>query len=312
MDLYFLGTGAGLPSKQRNVSSIALQMLQERGATWLFDCGESTQHQILHTNIRPRRIEKIFITHLHGDHIFGLPGLIGSRSFQGGTTPLYLYGPKGLKSYIQTTLQVSGTHITYDLVVIEIEDEGIVYEDQHIQVLCTRLEHGLECFGYRVQEKDKPGELQAEKLKEAGIQPGPIYQKIKENEVVTLENGKKIRREDFVGPTKKGQSVSILGDTRYLPHLSSFIKESDILVHEATFSKEEPDIAYQYFHSTTEQAAKLAQSGHVKNLVLTHISSRYQKKDIEMLLEEAQAIFPNTKIANDFDQFSIPRPKEDS
>ena len=97
MEFVFLGTGAGVPSKGRNVSAIALQLLEERGQTWLFDCGEATQHQILHTSVRPRRIEKIFITHLHGDHIFGLPGLLGSRSFQGGTTPLTVYGPKGIK-----------------------------------------------------------------------------------------------------------------------------------------------------------------------------------------------------------------------
>jgi len=147
MDLYFLGTGAGVPSKQRNVSSIALQLLQERGSTWLFDCGESTQHQILHTNIRPRRLEKIFITHLHGDHIFGLPGLLGSRSFQGGDTPLTVYGPKGIQAYLETSLSVSGTKLAYDLQIIEVE-EGTIYEDNHLTVSCFALEHGMPSFGY--------------------------------------------------------------------------------------------------------------------------------------------------------------------
>lgn len=145
-NLYFLGTGAGVPSKGRNVSAIALQLLEERGQTWLFDCGEATQHQILHTSVRPRRIEKIFITHLHGDHIFGLPGLLGSRSFQGGTTPLTVYGPKGIKQFIEVALSVSTTHVKYPLEVVEITEEGTVFEDNEFYVETKRLSHGIECF----------------------------------------------------------------------------------------------------------------------------------------------------------------------
>src|SRR6478735_12438794 len=122
MELLFLGTGAGVPAKQRNVSSLALELLQERGAVWLFDCGEATQHQILHTTVKPRRIEKVFITHLHGDHIYGLPGFLGTRSFQGATSPLTVYGPAGLESFIKTALTVSGTYLRYDLDIIEIYD----------------------------------------------------------------------------------------------------------------------------------------------------------------------------------------------
>src|SRR5690554_7772653 len=115
MKITFLGTGAGLPSKQRNVSSVALHLLDNKGSIWLFDCGEAIQHQILETTIKPRKIEKIFITHMHGDHIFGLPGLLGSRSFQGGDEPLDLYGPKELKEYVEMTLRLSRTHLTYTI-----------------------------------------------------------------------------------------------------------------------------------------------------------------------------------------------------
>lgn len=153
MEFVFLGTGAGVPSKGRNVSAIALQLLEERGQTWLFDCGEATQHQILHTSVRPRRIEKIFITHLHGDHIFGLPGLLGSRSFQGGTTPLTVYGPKGIKQFIEVALSVSTTHVKYPLEVVEITEEGTVFEDNEFYVETKRLSHGIECFGYRIVER---------------------------------------------------------------------------------------------------------------------------------------------------------------
>ncbi len=123
MELLFLGTGAGVPAKLRNVSSLALMLLEERNAVWLFDCGEATQHQIIHTSLKPRKIEKIFITHLHGDHIFGLPGLLGSRSFQGGTTELTIYGPKGIRQFVETALKVSNTHLKYPLVIEEIKRE---------------------------------------------------------------------------------------------------------------------------------------------------------------------------------------------
>ena len=116
MELLFLGTGAGVPAKLRNVTAMALKLLEKRNAVWLFDCGEATQHQIIHTNLKPRKIEKIFITHLHGDHIFGLPGLLGSRSFQGGTDETHsVYGPKGIREFIEVSLQVSQTHLKYQL-----------------------------------------------------------------------------------------------------------------------------------------------------------------------------------------------------
>ena len=124
MQIEFLGTGAGSPSKQRNVSSLALKLLEERKAIWLFDVGEATQHQILRTTIRPRKIEKIFITHLHGDHIFGLPGLLSSRSFQGGDEPLTIYGPKGIKEYVQVALRVSESRLSYPLKFVELTDDG--------------------------------------------------------------------------------------------------------------------------------------------------------------------------------------------
>src|SRR5690625_2509243 len=122
MKITFLGTGAGIPSKQRNVSSIALQLMKNKGAIWLFDCGEATQHQILNTPLKPRKIEKIFITHLHGDHIYGLPGLISSRSFQDGRTPLTIYGPKGTEEFGQTSLKVSETNVLYPIEFIEVFD----------------------------------------------------------------------------------------------------------------------------------------------------------------------------------------------
>ncbi|EEL49405.1 MULTISPECIES: ribonuclease Z [Bacillus cereus group] len=307
MEFVFLGTGAGVPSKGRNVSSIALQLLEERGETWLFDCGEATQHQILHTSVRPRRIEKIFITHLHGDHIFGLPGLLGSRSFQGGTTPLTVYGPKGIKQFIEVALSVSTTHVKYPLEIVEITEEGIVFEDNQFSVETKRLSHGIECFGYRIVEKDIQGQLLVEKLLEEGVKPGPIFKRLKDGETVELEDGRVLCGNDFIGPPQKGRIITILGDTRYCEASNQLAQDADVLVHEATFAAEDERQAHDYFHSTTEQAARIAVQANVKRLILTHISSRYQGDMYKELLKEAQALFANTEIAMDLKHFPVER-----
>jgi ribonuclease Z len=307
MEFVFLGTGAGVPSKGRNVSAMALQLLEERGATWLFDCGEATQHQILHTSVRPRRIEKIFITHLHGDHIFGLPGLLGSRSFQGGETPLTVYGPKGIREFIEVTMSVSTTHVKYPLHVIEITEEGIIFEDKQFSVEAARLSHGIECFGYRIVEKDIPGPLLVDKLLSLGIKPGPIVKQLKDGLSVTLEDGTVLDGEEFIGPPQKGRIITVLGDTRYSETSIRLAKDADVLVHEATFSAKDAEQAHNYYHSTTLQAAEVASRAGAKRLILTHISSRYQGDDCAALLEEAQQTFPNTEMAEDLKHFNVTR-----
>lgn len=303
MEIIFLGTGAGIPSKERNVTSIAVSLLQEINSIWLFDCGEATQHQILHTTIKPRKINKIFITHLHGDHIFGLPGLLSSRSFLSGTDPLTVYGPKGIKQFIETSLAVSGTHLTYPINIQELE-EGIIFEDTHFRVICKLLDHGIDSYGFRIVEKDKPGELLTHKLTDIGIVPGPIYKQIKENDRVIV-NGKTLYRKDFLGPTKKGRVVTIFGDTRFSADYRQFAENSDVLIHEATFDQSKVSLAKKYYHSTSSQAATLAQLSHVKQLILTHISSRYQKDEAEKLLHDAQNIFPQTLLAHDFYKYYV-------
>ncbi|MFZ3588477.1 ribonuclease Z [Bacillus sp. DJP31] len=306
MEIIFLGTGAGVPAKERNVSSIALQLLEERGVTWLFDCGEATQHQILHTSIRPRRIENIFITHLHGDHIFGLPGLLGSRSFQGGETTLTLYGPPGIKEFVEVTLRVSSTHLRYPLKVVEIQ-EGIIFEDEQFAIEARLLQHGIPSFGYRVTEKDLAGALLVEKLKQAGIEPGPQYKQLKQGQIVTLEDGRILDGREFIGPPIPGRIVTILGDTRFTENSISLAKNADVLVHEATFSGDEEEMAYDYYHSSTTQAARVANEANVQKLLLTHISSRYQKEESSQLQVEASQVFSNVEVAYDFFSYQVDR-----
>lgn len=305
MELEFLGTGAGVPAKHRNVSGLALKLLDERNAIWLFDCGEGTQMQILRTNIKPRKIEKIFISHLHGDHIFGLPGLLSSRSFQGGEEPIELYGPIGLENYVRTSLQVTKTHLSYPLHFIELS-EGVIFEDKQFMVECMLLDHGIESYGFRVKEADHEGMLQVDKLAELGIPAGPIYGKLKNGQKVTLLDGRVVDGKDLVGESKKGRVVTIFGDTRYTNKSASFAKYSDVIVHESTFNKNEAKLAKAYFHSTTYQAATIAKEARAKKLILTHISARYLAKEAKELEEEARDIFPNTQIAKDFDIVDIP------
>ena len=290
MDLYFLGTGAGMPSKQRNVTSIALNLLDERGTYWLFDCGEGTQQQILNSPVKLGRTEKLFITHLHGDHLYGLPGLLTSRSYLGGDTPLTLYGPRGLKSFVDTALSVSGAHLTYTLQIVEIEEEGLIFEDESFRVETARLEHRIECFGFGVIEKDQPGKLMQEKLTELGIPAGPIYGKLKQGQSVQLEDGRMLHGADFLGAPIPGRIVVILGDTRYCSGAQHLARGADVLVHEATFAMDKQELAYAFDHATSIDAARTAQEAGANALIMTHISSRYQGDAVMELLHEAQKI----------------------
>lgn len=304
MEITFLGTGAGVPSKGRNVSSIALHLLQEENHIWLFDCGEATQHQILQTSIKPRKINKIFITHLHGDHIFGLPGLLSSRSFQGGEEPVTIYGPAGIREFIETALFISKSHLNYPLYFEEISDGTVIRED-NFTIYVRLLEHGIPSFGYRIKEKNSPGELIPEKLKDLGIPPGPLYGEIKNNEQIETKEFGTLYRKDFIGPDKQGKIITVMGDTRYNEDFIPFVHNSDVLIHEATFKGDQEEMASSYFHSTTRQAASLAKAGEVKHLIMTHVSSRYQQSEQNDLLTEAREIFPHTDLATDFAQFNI-------
>lgn len=307
MQLQFLGTGAGQPARFRNVTSIALKLLDERNSVWLFDVGEGTQHQILRTNIRPRKVEKIFITHLHGDHIFGLPGFLSSRSFQGSDAnePLTIYGPKGIERFVKTALQISESHLTYPLDFVELNEPGIIFSDKTFEVKMDILDHNVQSFGYRVIEKDHPRELVVEKLKEENIPSGPIYGRLKAGQTVTLPDGRVLDGNNYLGDAKKGRIVTILGDTRKTTSSIELAKDADVLVHESTYGKGEAKMAKNHYHSTNLQAVEIAKQAKVNTLLLTHISARYSGKLAFELEKQAKVEFKNAHVVNDFQEIEI-------
>ena len=306
MEIQFLGTGSGQPSKNRNVSSIALKLLDELNEIWLFDVGEATQHQILSTNIRPRKISKIFISHNHGDHIFGLPGLLSSRSFQGDGGALTIFGPAGIDQFVQTALRVSRTKVSYPIKYVILKENGLIYEDSNFQVFAAKLDHRIPSYGFRVVEKPRPGELMMDKLAEYNVPNGPLLGKLKAGDVITLADGRVLDGHDFLGEPRPGRIVTVIYDTRPTPNIGKLAENADVLIHESTFSGQDAKMAHRYFHSTCVDAAKVAIHHHVHQLFLSHVSARYTGRSGRELEKEARNVFKRTKLANDFDSFNIP------
>lgn len=303
MQLLFLGTGAGMPSKQRNTTSTVLKLLEERGSFWMFDCGEATQHQILHTTLKPRKLEKLFITHLHGDHIYGLPGLLGSRSFLGGLEPLTIYGPTGLKNWIEVTLAISNTHVKYPLSIIEIE-EGIIFEDEQFIVEAKLLEHVMPCFGYTVKQKALAPELFIEKTDALGVPRGPLLKLLKEGQDVVLPNGIIVKSEDVTGDPREGFKVTILGDTKYCENSIWLSKDADVVVHEGTFDVDTAELARLYGHSTIVDAAEVCQKANAKHLIVNHISARFLSADLKKMLTQVEKYSFPIYIAEDLAEYN--------
>ena len=308
MQITFLGTSSGVPTRSRNVSSVALR-LPQRAEVWLFDCGEGTQHQLLRSDVKISQIRRIFITHLHGDHIFGLMGMLASYGLAGNPTAIDIYGPPGLSEYIRASERYSYTHLSYPLKVHTVQP-GLVYEDEEFLVSCVPLKHRVTAFGYRIVEKDRPGRFNVEQAAALGIPSGPLYGKLKRGEQVTLSDGRQIRGSDLCSPPEIGRKVVYCTDTVYCDAAVELSQDADVLIHEATFSHQDADMAFDRLHSTSTMAAQVALGAGVKQLIMTHFSPRYAPGNalvLDDLLQEARAIFPNTALAYDFLIHEVPR-----
>jgi len=306
VNITFLGTSSGVPTLTRNVSSLALK-LSQKAEVWLFDCGEGTQHQLIKSTIKSSQIRKIFITHMHGDHIYGLPGLLATLGLSGNSKGIDIYGPSNLKNFISSALKNSYCKISFPLKFFEVENSAQtntnLFEDELMEVKCASLKHRLPAFGYRVNEKDKPGQFNLEKAKKLNIPEGPIYGRLHSGQRVKLEDGRILNGSDFCGEPRKGESFVYCTDTIFSKRAVELSKNVDLLVHESTFSDKDEEMAFEKLHSTTTMAAKTALLSNAKKLVLTHISPRYTPKSLVKpidLLNEAKQIFPNTFLAKDF------------
>jgi ribonuclease Z len=302
----FLGTSSGVPTRGRNVSAVALR-LPQRAELWLFDCGEGTQHQFLRSELRVSQLSRIFITHMHGDHVFGLPGLLASLGLAGTCTGIDLYGPDPLRDYLEGVLRTSSTRIGYPLRshrVREAASSGaLLLDDDDITVRCTPLIHRVPAYAYRVDQKPRAGRFDVEQAKALGIPPGPIYAELKAGREVVLEDGRIINGDSLCGPERPGCSVVYCTDTVFSEAAVELARGADLLIHESTFAHAEAEMAFARQHSTSTMAAQTALAAGVKQLMLTHLSPRYVKGNPvtpEDLLQEARAIFPNTEIAKDF------------
>ena len=308
LQITFLGTSSGVPTRSRNVSSVALR-LPQRAEFWLFDCGEGTQHQLLRSELKTSQLTRIFITHMHGDHIFGLMGLLASCGLAGNVQRIDIYGPPELEEYLKACRRYSQTHFSYPVKVHPLK-AGVIYEDKEFVVSCGLLKHRVPAFGYRIAEKDRAGHFDVKRATALGIPSGPLYGKLKNGEVITLADGRRINGADLCGPTEVGRKLAYCTDTVFCDTAIDLAQDADVLIHEATFAHQDAELAYQRLHSTSTMAAQTALAANVKRLIMTHFSPRYAPGnaiELKDLLAEARSIFPATDMASDFWSYEIPR-----
>ena len=294
IELTFLGTASAIPTKTRNHTSIVLKVYDR---TILFDCGEATQRQIMNAHISPMKIDDIYITHLHGDHILGLPGIIQSLAFRGRTRPLNIYGPKGIVELIDHIRKLGYFAIEYDLIVNEIiDDDTVIYQQNNFLVKAMKMKHTVTNYAYKIEEIKQPKFLRPKAI-ELGVPPGPLFGKLQAGESVTV-NGREILPEQVLGPPREGVKLVFSGDTIPQENMIYFAKNADVLIHEATFGNDFKEKAMEKGHSIAEDVALIAKHANVEQLVLTHLSNRYTSaKELE---DEAKEIFENTVYAEDF------------
>ncbi|XP_020503994.1 zinc phosphodiesterase ELAC protein 1 [Labrus bergylta] len=320
MDMTFLGTGSAYPSPHRGASAL---VLRTDGECWLFDCGEGTQTQLMKSQLRAGRITKVFISHLHGDHLFGLPGLLCTVSLNTNPDPqqnlncVEIYGPRGLRHFLRVTLGLTGSQLLFPYVVHELEptedqspeegqlsqevtadygplhpqerpgrtialdvssDSYFLFEDKRFVVKAFRLFHRVPSFGFCVHERDRPGRLNTEVLKELGLRPGPLYGRLKAGGSITLESGRVVEPSEVMEEAIPGRKVCVLGDCSSVLGEGplSLCRGADILVHEATLGNEHREKAVDHGHSTPDMAAAVARACCVRRLVLYHFSQRYK------------------------------------
>jgi ribonuclease Z len=301
LQITFLGTAASIPTSTRALSSIAVR---RQGEMFLFDCGEGTQKQMIQAKIGFNRRTRIFITHMHGDHILGLPGLLQTMSLLGRDKPLQIFGPKGIASFIEAMVTTVEFSLSFPVEVYGVEDEGLVFQEKEYEVRSAWAEHSIPCLAYALIEKPRSGRFHPEKAAALGVPKGPLWHRLQNGEKVKLPSGRTIKPQEVLDPQRPGRKIVVVGDTKPSDSIARFAQGADVLVHEATFTEDLAERAEEDRHSTPSGAALVAKKAKVKRLVLTHVSARYG--DPEVLLEESRKIFPSTVVAEDFMKIEVP------
>jgi len=303
MEAFVLGCGGMMPLPYRHLTSI---LLRRKGDLFLFDCGEGTQVSLKRLNLKWKKIDAIFISHTHADHVTGLPGILMLNSQVERTEPLYIYGPPKIKEYVETSRSVLDMYINYPIIVKEITAPCVVHEGDGFYVRAFPLQHTKTCVGYTLEELDRPGEFNVEKAVSLGVKPGPLFGKLQRGEEITLENGKTVKPSDVMGEKRSGRKFSFVTDTLYLPSISQEVKGSDLLICEGMFSDDCADQAKEKKHMTSRQAATIARDSNSKRMAMIHYSPRYTDKELPVLLEQAREIYPNAELTRDRMRFEIP------
>lgn len=307
MKIIPLGTSSGKPTLRRNVSALAVV---GEGEWWLFDCGEATQMQIARAGLSPQKLVGIFISHLHGDHFNGLPGLLSSMALDNREKELTLVSPAGVSEFLDLTARLKICFVNYPLNLIEFTErsfankvEKLVYESPRFTVVTRPLDHRIFALGFRLEEKAKPGRFNLERARELGIPAGPLYSQLQSGKPVTLANGRVIQPTEVLGEPRPGKVVSYCLDTRPCPNAIRLAENADWLIHEGTYTDDHIEEAHHFGHSTAIQAAEIAAEAHAKRLLLTHFSSRYT--DVRPLVEEARTVFPDSFAAEDLAEYEV-------
>ena len=292
----FLGTADAIPSVKRNHTSILLNYNEEN---ILIDCGEGTQRQFRKARMNPCKVTRILLTHWHGDHVLGLPGLLQTLALSGYNKTLFIYGPVGTKKFMAELVKTFVYQGNYPIEVKEVD--GKVFDAIDFEIKSKKVYHGTPCNAYSFSEKDK-FRIDKDKLKKSKLPFGPLLKKLKEGKDVVYE-GKKYLAKNLTYK-EVGKKVSIVMDTKFDKSIINFVSDSDILISESTFSSEEEVRAKEYKHMTAGQAGEIAKKSKSKKLFLTHLSQRYEMEP-KKILDEAKKVFSNTHLAKDLDVVEI-------
>ena len=300
-----LGTGSALPSVDCHFSATAVQ---QGSQLFLFDCGEGTQIRLLQAGLKMSRLQAVCITHLHGDHFFGLPGLLSTLSLLSHPHPLTLIGPAGLKSFLENlpahSPENKASHPIEFVELSENTSDQIVFESSRCRIEARPIDHGVPAFGFRFEEKDRPGHLDIDKANALGIRDHASYRRLKLGESITLPDGRTILSETVVGPAQRGGTFAYVTDSRPATSGVQLARNADLVYHEATFVEEDIHRAVKTHHSTAGEAANIARKAGAKQLIIGHFSARYDGS--EALLQEARQVFKNTDAAQELKRYLLP------